>query len=75
MQLIDARLVEATLKGDRNAFSQLVKRHQSFLLGYALRRVKNFADAEDIVQEAFLKAYESLPMLQDHSKFASWLYQ
>lgn len=75
MQLIDAKLVEATLEGDRNAFNQLIEKHQSFLMGYVLKRVKNLSDAEDILQEAFLRAYQNLSMLQDRSKFASWLYQ
>jgi|GEM_PF-1413995 len=75
MRSIDAGLVEATLKGDREAFGHLVRKYRGPLLEFALRRVKNLADAEDIVQEAFLKAYRNLDKLRDSDKFAEWLYR
>ncbi len=74
LQEIDAELVRATLRGYIGAFNQLVKKHQSLLLGYILKRVKNLADAEDIVQETFSKAYQHLATLRDKEKFAGWLY-
>ncbi|HEX29502.1 TPA: sigma-70 family RNA polymerase sigma factor [Candidatus Poribacteria bacterium] len=72
---IDAGLVEATLKGDREAFGHLVRKYRGPLLEFALKKVKNLADAEDIVQEAFLKAYQNLERLRDRDRFAEWLYR
>jgi len=74
LQEIDSELVRATLRGNREAFNQLVNKHRSLLLGYVLKRVKNLVDAEDIVQETFLKAYQHLATLRDKEKFAGWLY-
>jgi len=74
LQEIDAELVRATLRGNVEAFEQLARKHRSLLLGYVLKRVKNLVDAEDIVQEALLKAYQHLATLRDKEKFAGWLY-
>lgn len=75
MRSIDAGLVEATLKGDREAFGHLVRKYRGPLLEFALRKLKNLPDAEDIVQEAFLKAYQNLQRLRDRDRFAEWLYR
>jgi RNA polymerase sigma-70 factor (ECF subfamily) len=74
MKSLDSQLINQTLLGDREAFSQLVLKYQGAVYGLAYHKVKNFADAQDIAQEAFMEAYRCLENLQDRSKFASWLY-
>lgn len=61
--------------GDINAFSEIVQKHQRPLLCVILRMVGDLELAEDIVQEAFLKAYQKLDSFQGRSKFKSWLFQ
>jgi RNA polymerase sigma-70 factor (ECF subfamily) len=73
MKFTDKELVERTLSGDKNAFETLVVKYQDIVYGLAFHKLGNFADAEDVTQEAFLKAYANLPTLQDKSKFAPWL--
>ena len=69
----DERLVGATLDGDVLAFGTLVERHWRMAVALAMSRVSDPADAEDIAQESFLKAYAQLGRLQDPSRFAGWL--
>lgn len=71
----DLELVERVKLGDKSAFSSLVIRHQRGLLRLGLRFVKDLDQAEDIVQEAFIKAYEKLSTFEGRSSFKSWLYQ
>lgn len=73
MKLADKELVEKTLSGDKNAFEALVVKYQDIVYGLAFHNLGNFADAEDVTQESFLKAYTNLPTLRDKSKFAPWL--
>lgn len=74
-KLADLELVERVKLGDKSAFSSLVIRHQRGLLRLGLRFVKDLDQAEDIVQEAFIKAYEKLSSFEGRSSFKSWLYQ
>ena len=69
----DARLVRAALRGDQEAYSELVGRYMNIVVGFSYNRVGDFHRAEDIAQEAFLKAYNSLGSLQEPVKFGSWL--
>lgn len=73
--ITDLELVERAKLGDKNSFSTLVLRHQRGLLRLGLRFVKDLDSAEDIVQEAFIKAYEKLNTFEGRSSFKSWLYQ
>jgi RNA polymerase sigma-70 factor (ECF subfamily) len=66
-------LVQRSLKGDNDAFSQLVCKYQYAVYGLAFHYLKNFADAQDIAQEAFLEAYQKLGTLKHPERFASWL--
>lgn len=70
----DTQLVARTLEGEREAFAQLVERYRRPIYALALQKVQNSADAEDVAQEAFIKAYRSLDSLREPSKFGSWLY-
>lgn len=73
MKRTDAQLVKAVLEGNIASFGVLVRRYQGAVCGLAYHIVRNFADAEDLAQEAFLQAYLELRQLRDPSKFAGWL--
>jgi RNA polymerase sigma-70 factor (ECF subfamily) len=71
----DNRLIADCLKGDTAAFGQLVRRYQDRLYNTVYRLVDNAEDAQDVVQEAFLNAYQSLDSFKGHSEFFTWLYR
>lgn len=66
-------LVRAAKAGDIGAFEQLVKRYDRNVFRIANHITQNREDAEDVVQDAFLKAYENLKNFQEQSKFYTWL--
>ena len=67
--------IERVLKGDANAFEHLVHAYEKTVYNLALRTLGNREDAEDVTQEAFLKAYRSLDSYRGDSKFSVWLYR
>jgi RNA polymerase sigma-70 factor (ECF subfamily) len=69
----DEWLVDAVLGGDVSAFGALVERHWRVVVALALSRISDPAEAEDIAQESFLKAYSQLRTLRDPHRFAGWL--
>lgn len=69
----DEELVMRTIAGDIDAFNLLVQRYQHAAYGLAFHLVKNFADAQDLTQDAFIAAYQNLPTIKEPAKFASWL--
>ncbi|MCD4679161.1 MAG: sigma-70 family RNA polymerase sigma factor [Bacteroidales bacterium] len=66
--------IEKILSGDTSAFAHLVNRHKDMAFTIAVRILKNREDAEEIAQDAFLKAYNSLNKFKQKSKFSTWLY-
>ena len=70
----DHALVERTLTGDREAFGHLAERYYRMISVLALQKTGHRADAEDIVQEAYVKAFRALPSLREGGKFAAWIY-
>jgi len=66
-------LVQAAKAGDVGAFEQLVKRYDRNVFRIAQHITQNREDAEDVVQDAFLKAYGNLEQFQGQSKFYTWL--
>lgn len=70
----DSDLVQRTLQGDRDAYGKLVTKYQGAVYGLCFHLVGNFADAQDLAQEAFVRAYLDLRQLCEPDKFASWLY-
>ena len=70
----DIQLIRKILSGDDHAFSILVQKYQKSVHALAWRKVRDFHFAEDIVQDALLQAYQNLPTLKDHRRFAGWLY-
>ena len=71
----DATLVRSCLEGDQSAFAQLVVRYQRPVYNAALRVLHEPADAMDIAQSTFLKAYEHLATYDPSFKFYSWIYR
>lgn len=70
----DAELVVAALAGNTQAFDVLVTRYRRAMLTIAQQIVRNPTDAEDVVQDAFLRAFEALPQLTDLNRFGAWLH-
>lgn len=71
----DQILVERVQAGDRQAFGLLVTKYQRKLLRLVSRLVRDPAEAEDVAQEAFIKAYRALPNFRGESAFYTWLYR
>lgn len=71
----EQQLVERARQGDRNAFQQIVESHKEQVFQLALGMTRNHHDAEDMVQEVFLKAYRSLQRFRGQAKLSSWLYR
>jgi len=71
----DGAAIEAVLAGDRDAFGELVKRHTRMLFRLAWRMTGNEADADDVVQEAFLRAYQKLATFEARADFGTWIYR
>jgi RNA polymerase sigma-70 factor (ECF subfamily) len=75
MELTDIELVERVRKGDDDAFRQLVERHSRALYRTAYRITSNAADADDVVQETFLRAYRSLSNFDARASFTTWAHR
>lgn len=73
MERSDAALVEAVLQGDRDSFSELVTRHRDVVFHVAYRLSRNRADAEDLAQDAFLRAYDKLRLYRPDFSFRTWV--
>jgi len=71
----DAIAVERTLAGERDAFRILVERHSQLLFRLAYRMTGNEHDAEEVVQEAFLRAYRNLGQFGSRANFGTWAYR
>ncbi len=71
----DQYLIERTLAGETPAFGELVDRYQNFVFSIALRIVKHREEAEEVAQDSFIKAFDSLAGFRGEAKFSSWLYR
>ena len=74
MEKSDVELIRSILSGDDSAFSELVQKYQKSVHALAWRKIGDFQIAEEITQDAFLKAYEKLATLKNPNQFAGWLY-
>ncbi|MHB9100425.1 MAG: RNA polymerase sigma factor RpoE [Sulfuricella sp.] len=72
---IDQQLVERAQHGDKHAFELLVAKYQRKLGRLLSRFIRNPTEVEDVVQEAFIKAYRALPSFRGESAFYTWLYR
>ena len=69
----ELELVERARVGDGRAFSSLIQRYEGKIFRLAMNITQNREDAEDVLQEAFLKAYEHLDQFQGNSRFYTWI--
>jgi RNA polymerase sigma-70 factor (ECF subfamily) len=72
---VDQQLVERVQRGDKHAFDLLVTKYQRKLGRLISRFVRDPAEAEDVTQDAFIKAYRALPGFRGESAFYTWLYR
>ena len=72
---VDQQLVERVQRGDKHAFDLLVSKYQRKLGRLISRFVRDPAEAEDVTQDAFIKAYRALPSFRGDSAFYTWLYR
>lgn len=72
---VDQQLVERAQRGDKHAFELLVAKYQRRLGRLISRFVRNASEAEDVTQDAFIKAYRALPAFRGDSAFYTWLYR
>jgi RNA polymerase sigma-70 factor (ECF subfamily) len=70
----DAALVARCLKGETEAFEQLVRRHEKRMINIAYRMTGNFEEACEVVQDAFVSAYRNLKSFKGAARFSTWLY-
>jgi RNA polymerase sigma-70 factor (ECF subfamily) len=72
---VDSALVARARRGERGAFDEIVKRHQRGLWRLVRRYVKNDADASDVVQQAFVRAFRALERFRGEASVRSWIYR
>ena len=70
----DNEIISRVLKGEQNAYAELVNRYQNYVFTLILRMIKSREDAEEVAQDVFIKAYRSLADFRGESKFSTWLY-
>lgn len=70
----DAEIVGRVLAGDTEAYATIVARYHGRCRRHAQRMLRNGADAEDVVQETFVRAYDALGRYEERQRFASWLF-
>ncbi|WP_200967736.1 sigma-70 family RNA polymerase sigma factor, partial [Insulibacter thermoxylanivorax] len=75
MDLYEARLAQLARNGDRLAFRELVDLYQNKIYHLAYRMLGNTHEAEDIVQETFLRVYTNLNGFDPSQKFSTWIYR
>src|SRR6202050_5984428 len=75
MEMTDASFVTRARAGDGDAVRVLVERHSRALFRVAFRMTGNQQDAEDVVQESFLRAYKQLGKFDERASFGTWLYR
>lgn len=71
----ESLVIEQAIIGDEKALRYLLEKHQSFAFTIALRIVKNREDAEEVVQDGFIKAFNALRSFKRTGKFSTWLYK
>ncbi|MFC2187014.1 RNA polymerase sigma factor [Fulvivirgaceae bacterium LMO-SS25] len=75
MIISDQEIIEKICSGDNEAFRILIKRYQNFAFTIAVRVTGDAMEAEEVVQDSFLKAHQSLLKFRGDSKFSTWLYR
>ncbi|MFF2886089.1 MULTISPECIES: RNA polymerase sigma factor SigW [unclassified Paenibacillus] len=75
MNVLENRLARLALKGDQQAFAELVDLYQDKLYHMAYRMLNNRQEAEDVVQDTFLRVYKNLERFDETLKFSTWIYR
>ena len=75
MKESDTELVARARQGDEAAFEQLVLRHQRYVFNLAYRVLSDYAEAEDMTQEAFVRVWRGLSGFRGQARFTTWLYR
>ncbi len=75
MRTEDGYIIQQCLDGNAAAFGFLVDKYKRSVYALAYSEIRNFHDAQDITQEAFIKAYEKLGSLRRWDNFMGWLYR
>lgn len=71
----DVDIIQLVRSGDRKAFSRLVDRHKDRAMALAVRMLRDRQDAEEALQDAFIRAFNALPRFEGRSSFATWFYR
>lgn len=72
--ITDESLIESILRGDKKSFELLMRKHQTAIFNMVYRHVRQRQEAEDVVQQVFLQAFQNLEKFRGESKFFTWLY-
>src|SRR6266478_8483264 len=75
MEMDDAAAVARVRSGEKDTFRLLVERHSQIIFGLAFRMMENEQDAEEIVQETFVRAYRALDGFESRANFGTWIYR
>ena len=74
-QAFDADLIQRLIAGDRQAFAELVERTSGKIYSLGLKMLGNEQDAEDMLQETYIKAFKALPGFENRSSITTWLFR
>jgi RNA polymerase sigma-70 factor (ECF subfamily) len=75
VQKNEAAVIQKVLGGDKRAYAELVDRHKEKAMTLAMRMLKNREDAEEAIQDAFVRAFNALPRFEWKSSFSTWFYR
>lgn len=75
MELTDAVLVQRVLQGETDAYAGLVRRYRERYASFAVHMLGSTEDAEEALQDAFVRAYRSLARCEDPERFSAWLFR
>lgn len=70
---VESKLIEQSRSGDTEAYAALVNQHQTMVRAVTFRMTGSLDDAEELAQDAFLRAYQQLGTFNGHAKFSTWL--
>ncbi|NIG53843.1 RNA polymerase sigma factor [Chitinophaga sp. Cy-1792] len=70
-----ANILQLAIAGDRNALNHLLEKHRDLAFSVALKYINNTADAEDIIQNAFIKVFLNIGKFRHEAAFSTWLYK
>jgi RNA polymerase sigma factor (sigma-70 family) len=73
--IADQHYIDKILQGDANAFAVLVDRYKDMIFTLSIKMIKNREEAEEVAQDTFIKAYNSLVKFKGDSKFSTWIYK